>query len=96
VLSIASRQRTADIRRGSSISRASRLWIVLSSRQEIIFSNWRSEAATEKKNGRKKRRGRKKNQSGFVGASFETRPLGFGTSRNLPKPRKLSWMGGHS
>jgi hypothetical protein len=75
LLSIASRQRTADIRRCSSISRAPRLWIVLSSRQEIIFSNWRSEAATEKKNGRKKRQGRKKINRDSSGRRLKPAPL---------------------
>jgi len=58
--SIASRQRTADVRLRSAISRAPCLWIFLSSLQEIFFSNWRSDAATEKKNSRKERKGRKK------------------------------------
>ncbi|MGZ8490218.1 MAG: hypothetical protein ACXWW4_16935, partial [Candidatus Binatia bacterium] len=46
-------------------------------------------AATEKKNGRKERKGRKK-RIGSRRGGFETRPLGFGASTNLPKPRKLS------
>ena len=37
--SIASRQRTADVRLRSSIFRAPRLWVFLSSLQEAFFSS---------------------------------------------------------
>jgi hypothetical protein len=46
------------------------------------------EAATEKKNGRKERKGRKK-ESGVEGG-FETRPLGFGASRICPSRANIT------